>query len=67
MPNLPPSMVTILGNTRKSGAQTMSKAIVARHGTDWVILGGESVRITVTKNTKLTSANGEAQKAEATR
>src|SRR5262245_62152369 len=44
MPNLPPSMVTILGNSRKSGAQTMGRSVVARHPTDWVVLGSESVR-----------------------
>jgi len=52
LPNLPPSMVQVLGNSRKSGAQTMGSALVARHGTDWVFQGSESVRFTVTKNKK---------------
>lgn len=53
LPNLPGSMVTILGGTRKSGAQPISKALVVRHETDWVVVGSETVRIVVTKNKKL--------------
>ncbi len=53
LPNLPPSMVHILGNSRRTGAQTMSGALVARKPTDWVIQGSEAVRITVTKNPKI--------------
>jgi hypothetical protein len=52
LPNLPPSMVQILGNSRKSGSQTMGGALVARVSTDWVFQGAESVRFTVTKNKK---------------
>jgi hypothetical protein len=52
LPNLPPSMVAVLGSTRKSGAQTMSGAVVARHPTEWVLLGSESIRFTVSKNKK---------------
>ena len=36
LPNLPPSMVQILGNSRRTGAQTMSAALVSRQPTDWV-------------------------------
>jgi len=53
LPDLPPSMVQILGNTRKTGAQTMTGALVSRHKTNWVIQGSESARFTVTKNKKL--------------
>src|SRR5205823_6494496 len=53
LPDLPPSMVQILGNTRKTGAQTMSGALVGRHKTNWVIQGSESARFIVTKNKKL--------------
>jgi hypothetical protein len=53
LPNLPPSMVQILGNSRRTGAQTMSGALVARKNTDWVFQGSESVRFTVTKNKKI--------------
>jgi hypothetical protein len=49
LPNLPPSMVQIMGTSRRTGAQTMGGALVSRHGTDWVVQGGESVRFTVTK------------------
>lgn len=50
LPDLPPSMVHILGNSRRTGAQTMSGALVARKGTRWVIQGSEGVRITVSKH-----------------
>ncbi len=49
LPNLPPSMVHILGNSRRTGAQTMSGALMARKPTEWVIQGSEAVRITVSK------------------
>jgi hypothetical protein len=52
LPQLPPSMVQILGDARRSGAQTMGGALVARKSTDWVFQGSESVRFTVTKNKK---------------
>jgi hypothetical protein len=58
MPNLPPSMVAILGGSRKSGAQTMSRSVVSRRPTDWVVLGSESVRVVVTKNKKLVEFAG---------
>jgi hypothetical protein len=57
LPDLPPSMVQILGNTRKTGAQTMAGALVSRQKTNWVIQGAESVRFTVTKNKKLSTQN----------
>jgi hypothetical protein len=53
LPSLPPSMVQILGSSRRTGAQTMSGALVSRQATAWVIQGGESVRFTVTKNKKV--------------
>jgi hypothetical protein len=52
LPDLPPSMVQILGHTRRTGAQTMGGALVARQSTDWVIQGAESVRFVVSKNKK---------------
>ena len=52
LPNLPPSMVHILGNSRKTGAQPMGDALVSRQNTDWVVQGAETVRFTVTKNKK---------------
>jgi hypothetical protein len=53
LPDLPPSMVQILGNTRKTGAQTMAGALVSRQKTNWVIQGSESARFTVTKNKRI--------------
>lgn len=55
LPDLPPSMVQILGNTRKTGAQSMGSALVSREPTNWVIQGSESARFTVTKIKKFSS------------
>jgi hypothetical protein len=52
LPNLPPSMVQILGNSRRSGAQTLNGALVARRATEWVIQGSETVRFQVVKHKK---------------
>jgi hypothetical protein len=52
LPNLPPSMVQVLGSTRRSGAQPLTAALVARRPTDWVVQGSEAVRFTVTKTKK---------------
>jgi hypothetical protein len=56
--NLPPSMVEILRTSRRTGAQTMSGALVARRKTNWVVQGIESVRFTVTKNKKVLAQAG---------
>jgi hypothetical protein len=53
LPNLPPSMVQILGTSRRTGAQPVAGALVARQNTTWVVQGTESVRFTVTKNKKI--------------
>jgi len=55
LPNLPPSMVQVLGHGRRTGAQTISDALVARRPTDWVIQGSETVRFSVVKNKKMMS------------
>jgi hypothetical protein len=52
LPDLPPSMVQILGSSRRSGAQTMNSALVVRQPTDWVIQGTEAVRFTVVRHKK---------------
>jgi hypothetical protein len=57
LPNLPPSMVQILGSSRRTGAQTISGALVARQATDWVVQGADQVRFSVTKNKKTTDMN----------
>jgi hypothetical protein len=54
LPNLPPSMVAILGQSRRTGAQTMGGALVARRATDWVVQGSETVKFVVAKNKKTT-------------
>jgi hypothetical protein len=50
LPNLPPSMVQILSNSRRTGAQTMTGALVSRHPTEWVVQGSESVHFRVARN-----------------
>jgi hypothetical protein len=49
LPNLPPSMVTILGNQRRTGSQTVGSALTAQQPTEWVIQGSESARFTVSR------------------
>jgi hypothetical protein len=50
LPDLPASMVHILGNTRRTGAQAVSGALVSREPTPWVVQGVESVRFQVVKH-----------------
>jgi hypothetical protein len=57
LPSLPPSMVQILSNTRRTGSQTISGALVSRHPTDWVVQGSESIKFTVAKNKRI--VNGD--------
>jgi hypothetical protein len=56
LPNLPPGMVQVMGQTRRTGAQPVGAALVSRHGTDWVVQGSESVRFTVTKNKRVSAS-----------
>ena len=56
LPDLPPSMVQILGTSRRTaGAQPLGRALVARQSTAWVFSGTDSVRFTVSKNKKVTT------------
>jgi hypothetical protein len=55
LPNLPPSMVEMLSNTRQTGVQTTGTALVGKQKTDWVLTGGVSVKFTVTKNKRLSA------------
>jgi hypothetical protein len=57
LPNLPPSMVQILGSSRRTGAQPMGGALVSRQSTSWVVQGSESVTFVVSKNKKVMSAD----------
>jgi hypothetical protein len=54
LPNLPPSMVTILANQRRTGAQMVGSAVFAQQATDWVIQGSESARFTVSRTPRVT-------------
>jgi len=59
LPRLPGSMVRILSNSRRTGAMTMSKALVARQSTEWVIQGSDQVKFTVAKTRKVTLQKDE--------
>jgi hypothetical protein len=59
LPHLPGSMVRILAGGRRSGAMTMTRALVSRYATGWVIQGGEQVRFTVSKTRKVTTQKDE--------
>ncbi len=54
MPQLPASMVQILGNSRRTGSQTISSALTAHRATDWIIQGQDSVSFRVAKDRKMT-------------
>jgi hypothetical protein len=54
LPNLPPSMVQILGGGRRTGTQTINSALVARTPTTWVLNGADTARFQVSKNKKTT-------------
>jgi hypothetical protein len=56
LPDLPASMVEMLANSKRTGAQTMTGALASRHPTPWVIHGSQSVKFTVTKHKRLTVA-----------
>lgn len=53
LPNLPGSVVQMLGSSRRSGTQTMSGALVSRQTTDWVVQGSESVKFRVARDKKV--------------
>jgi hypothetical protein len=55
LPNLPPSMVEVMGTSKRAGAQPMGGALVRSHATEWVIAGSESVRFVVSKNKRMLS------------
>ncbi len=55
LPDLPPSMVQILGGSRKTGAQTINSALAARAATGWVVTGADTVRFQVTRNKKFSN------------
>ena len=53
LPDLPASMVQILGNSRRTGAQPIASSLVGRTETEWVLQGGESFRFTVARNKRV--------------
>jgi hypothetical protein len=54
LPNLPGSMVQVMGQGRRTGAQSMGGALIARQPTGWVVQGSETVRFSVSKSKKTT-------------
>ncbi len=52
LPDLPPSMVQILGSGKRTGSQTINTALVARLPTSWVVGGTDTVRFQVMRNKK---------------
>jgi hypothetical protein len=59
MPDLPASMVHILANGRRTGAQAITGALVAETPTEWVLQGSETVRLTVTRDRRATRGLGD--------
>ena len=53
LPDLPASMVQILGNGRRTGATPIASALVGRTDTDWVLQGSDSFRFTVARNKRV--------------
>jgi hypothetical protein len=53
LPDLPASMVQILGSSRRTGAQTIADALVSGQTTPWVLQGSESIRFTVTRHKRV--------------
>jgi len=50
LPDLPPGVAQVLSGTRRSGAQPVGGALVARHASEWVVVGSEQVKFTVRKS-----------------
>jgi hypothetical protein len=57
MTQLPGSMVQILGGGRRTGAQMVNSALVARQATEWVVQGSEVVHFTVTRHSRVLKAD----------
>jgi hypothetical protein len=57
LPNLPPSMVEVMGTSKRAAAQPLSGALVHSHATDWVLAGSETVHFVVSRNKRLPPGN----------
>ena len=53
LPDLPASMVQILGNGRRTGAQPIASSLIGRTDTEWVLQGSDSFRFTVARNKRI--------------
>jgi hypothetical protein len=53
LPNLPGSMVQIMGSSKRTGSQTIGGSIASHIPTEWVIQGTENVHFAVTKDSKV--------------
>ena len=58
LPNLPPSAVQMLGQTRRTSVQPVITALVEKKATPWVVYGSETIRFTVSR-TKAAALVGE--------
>jgi hypothetical protein len=54
LPDLPPGLVQVIGQTRRTGAVPVAGSVSARKPTEWVLVGSEAAKFTVTKNKKST-------------
>jgi hypothetical protein len=57
LPNLPPSMVEVMGTSKRATAQPLSGALTRSHATDWVVAGSETVRFVVSRNKRVLPGN----------
>jgi hypothetical protein len=53
LPDLPASMVQILGSGRRTGAQPITGSVSGRTETPWVLQGSDSFRFTVSRNKRI--------------
>lgn len=50
LPDLPPSLVALLGQSKQSGTATLGSALVAREKVPWVVQGQQSVQFRVLRH-----------------
>jgi SpoIVB peptidase S55 len=53
LPDLPASMVQILGNGRRTGASPIASSLIGRTETEWVLQGSDSFRFMVARNKRV--------------
>ncbi len=53
--DLPPSMIHILAHSRRTGAKSLSRALVAKQITPWVVQGSEAIGFRVSRTKRILS------------